>query len=130
MEKSLVQVKTQHKISRQWSSSVTLGFNSKTNSTSNTLPVNLEAETEFKYKLSPNNNHVNFYFGLRNSMDGWRYLIGLKIVGIKIKMPLHVITPEDSITTDLVKDAKAELRSTFTVLGVFLLGSYILHWQT
>ena len=63
-------------------------------------------------------------------MDGWRYLIGLKIVGIKIKMPLHVITPEDSITTDLVKDAKTELRSTLTVLGVFLLGSYLFHWQT
>ena len=63
-------------------------------------------------------------------MDGWRYLIGLKIVGIKIKMPLNVITPEDSITTDLVKDAKTELRSTFTVLGVFFLGSYLFHWQT
>lgn len=63
-------------------------------------------------------------------MDGWRYLIGLKIVGIKIKMPLNVITPEDSITTDLVKDAKTELRSTFTVLSVFLLGSYLFHWQT
>lgn len=94
------------------------------------LPVNLEADAEFKYKLSPSNNHVNFYFGLRHSMDGWRYLFGFKIVGIKIKLPLHVVTPEDSVTTDLLKDAKTELRSIFTVLGAFFLGSYFLHWQS
>ena len=94
------------------------------------LPVNLEADAEFKYKLSPSNNHVNFYFGLRHSMDGWRFLLGFKIVGIKIKLPLQVIPPEDSVATETFKDPNTELGSTATVLGVFLLGSYFLHWRS
>lgn len=91
--------------------------------------MSLEAEAEFKYRLSPNSNHVNLYFGLCHSLDGWRFLLGFKIVGIKVKLPSHIVTPIASVTTDLFSDAKTEIINTGIVLGTFLVGSFLCHWR-
>jgi hypothetical protein len=103
LETSTIQVKSQHRISRQWSSSFLFGFCNKNNtedSMKECLPVNIEAEAEFKYKVSPCNNHVNLYLGIRHSMDGWKWVFGFKIVGVKVKLPTHIVMPKNSVTTD------------------------------
>jgi hypothetical protein len=103
LEHSKFQVKSQHRLSRQWSTSFQFGICNK-NKTDDTqqdsLSVNLEAESEFKYKLSPSNNHVNLYFSVRHCMDGWRYMFGFKVVGIKIKLPLNIVMSNNSVTTE------------------------------
>jgi len=103
LELSSFQIKSQHRLSRQWSTSFQFGICKKniTGDTSkDSLPVNLEAESEFKYKLSPSNNHVNLYFSVRHCMDGWKYMFGFKVVGIKIKLPLNIVMSNNSVTTE------------------------------
>ena len=46
------------------------------------------------------------------------------MAGIKIKLPLHVVTPPHSITTELYLDWREELRASAVVFGVFMLGSW------
>lgn len=41
-------------------------------------------ENEFKWLIK---DHIKTYFGMKYSIDGWQYLFGVKIAGIKIKMP-------------------------------------------
>jgi hypothetical protein len=103
LKHSKFQVKSQHRLSRQWSTSFQFGICNKNNTgdtSKDSLPVNLEAESEFKYKLSPSNNHVNLYLSVRHCMDGWRYMFGFKVVGIKIKLPLNIVMSRNSVTTD------------------------------
>jgi hypothetical protein len=48
----------------------------------------LDLENQLKWKI---NDHVSTYLGLKYSFDGWATMIGLKIAGIKIKVPLFLL---------------------------------------
>lgn len=69
------------------------------------FPVGVDVESEFSLKfgtsrLSDNGSHMKAYLGLRHSMDGWRYLIGFKIAGVKVKFPVYIIEKDNSVTQD------------------------------
>jgi hypothetical protein len=60
------------------------------------LPL-LNIEAEFKMRLSRTHKHTKAYFGLRHSWtDGWMYMLGLKIAGVKIKLPVYVTGLEEN----------------------------------
>jgi hypothetical protein len=42
-------------------------------------------------RLSDSGSHMKAYLGLRHSIDGWRILMGLKIAGVKVKLPVYII---------------------------------------
>ena len=76
-------------------------------------------ESEFKYLLK---EHVKAYFGLKYSMDGWMWLFGVKIAGLKFKIPVINIDHDHDTQLD---DKYAVLK----FLGVSLFfagGSYLL----
>ena len=91
----------------------------------------MDLEALFKMKIAPTNNHISLYLGMRHGMDGWRWLLGFKVAGIKVKFPIHLVLPANSITTEQYLDWKEELRASGWVLGCFLVGSYAVHrWST
>jgi len=95
------------------------------------LPVHCDIETEFKIRLSPTHNHVKAYLGLRHSIDGWRYLLGFKIAGVKVKFPIYIIDETSSVASETeVSKGNENLKSIFIVFGVFLGASYLLRKYT
>ena len=56
------------------------------------FPINLEVEAEFKFALSETHKHLKAYLGLKHSsVDGWRFLMGFKVAGIKVKLPVYLL---------------------------------------
>ncbi len=43
--------------------------------------------------LVPNLNNVVIYLGMKYSMDGASWLVGLKVGGVKILFPILVLNP-------------------------------------
>lgn len=92
------------------------------------MPVGLDLQTEFKYRIRENNKHVNAYFGLRNSIDGYQYLLGFKVAGIKIKFPIYIIDGAKSVSSKEDLCLKDELMHSLKLLGVFFAGSCLISY--
>lgn len=66
--------------------------------------VAAETDFEFKFglgasKVTGGGSKARLYFGWRNSLEGGRLVLGLKIAGVKFKFPIQIIdntsTPRD-----------------------------------
>ena len=108
-DKISVNLKSSHKISIAIRINIMIEFNSRL----------LSLENEFKWVIK---DHVNAYLGMKYSIDGWQYLVGLKLAGIKFKIPLLLI--DNSVDRHL--DDKNVILKFLSVCGVFLGGSYIM----
>jgi hypothetical protein len=104
-------VKSSHRISRRIHSSLILGV-------AYDGEVLFNVENEFKYFVR---DHLKAYFGIRYSIDGWQYLFGMKIAGIKIKVP--IINIDQSV--DHHMDDKDVWYKFAGIIGIFLGGSYL-----
>ena len=73
------------------------------------IPVTFDIESEFKVRLGSSKStgggsQIKAYFGLRHSLDGWRYMLGIKIAGVKVKFPVYIIEKANSVSEDLAAD--------------------------
>lgn len=67
-------------------------------------------------------DHVKAYLGLKYSVDGWSWLLGVKIAGLKVKLPFIYLDQ----TYDYQYNDPNSLKKLFSILGLFVGGSYIL----
>lgn len=54
----------------------------------------LDSENSMKWRI---NDHVSTYLGLKYSFDGWITTLGVKVAGIKIKLPIFLIEDEQEL---------------------------------
>jgi hypothetical protein len=78
-----------------------------------------DIENEFKWTIK---HHVNAYLGLKYSIDGWQSLFGIKIAGIKFKIPFILI--DNKINHH--SDDKNVAMKFISVFGIFVGGTYVL----
>lgn len=81
-----------------------------------------DLENEFKYQ---HREHVKFYLGLKYSIDGWSYLYGIKIAGLKVKFPLIFVDHSDEIHEHDSNPLKS-LKNYAIVAGIFFGGTYLM----
>lgn len=92
IEDSSVSLKTTHELTRRVQGRIELKY--ARDAPSHYGP---EVESELKVQVA---NHVNAYFGLKHSLDGWRFLLGFKVAGIKFRFPLHIVGESHSAALD------------------------------
>lgn len=75
-------LKTTHRLGSKLESSLHIGY------CDDSGEGMISLESEFKYRIK---DHVKAYASLKYSIDGWMYLLGLKVAGIKVKFPLLLL---------------------------------------
>eukprot|EP00347_Sterkiella_histriomuscorum_P020714 403336759 len=107
--------KTSNKISRRFRVSHNIGLCQQSNQTY------LDVENEYKWQVR---DHVKFYFGLKYSVDGWSYLYGVKIAGLKVKFPVFYV--DHSEETELARSAMKDVKSYALMASLYFGGSYLM----
>ncbi|CDW77329.1 UNKNOWN [Stylonychia lemnae] len=112
------QAMSSHKISRRFRSRLQVGASMDSE-------VSYSAENEFKWQFR---DHVRLYSGLRYSIDGWQFLFGIKIAGLKLKIPLIFIEGEGNQETEEVSKIQnyPNWFKYSLIIGGFVLGTYIM----
>ena len=122
---SKVSAKGSFEVSRVLSSHLRVGLAKNDVISEKQLPVSLEVEAEFKLRMSALNNHVKTYLGVSHSIDGWKWLLGFKIAGIKFKFPINIIGEENSASHDVATSVWDDVQNSLKVFAVFYLGSVL-----
>lgn len=99
--KSKVSLRASSKISRTIESTVRLGLSE------NEYQLAIETAFEFKFglgasKVTGGGSQARLYVGWSNSLEGGRFVFGMKIAGVKFKFPIQIID-NTSTPTDILE---------------------------
>ena len=88
----------------------------------------IESKSLIKWRI-PNLNNVCAYLGLKYSMDGWAFLAGMKIGGVKLLFPVLILNPATVASSRKSgTDFGTSSRYNLEVLVGYFLSSCCLAW--
>ena len=88
----------------------------------------IESKSLIKWRI-PNLNNVCAYLGLKYSIDGWAFLAGMKIGGVKLLFPVLILSPTTVASSrKSVTGSGTSSRDNLEVLAGYFLSSCCLAW--